>query len=73
MVANPNSVRELSFYLIDSSDIPSISALAKNMAVSFPQIGYLNLCFERRCEIVSLLIVIDDYNRTRSKRVYVLF
>jgi hypothetical protein len=23
------------------------------MAVSFPQIGYLNLCFERQCEIVS--------------------
>jgi hypothetical protein len=59
MVANPNDVRELSIYLVDSSDMPSISesALAKNMAVSFPQIDYLNLCFERRleCDIVSFL------------------
>jgi hypothetical protein len=64
MVADPNEVRELSIYLVDSSDIPSISALAKNMVVSFPQIDYLNLCFERRCDIVSFLFVIDDYNRT---------
>jgi len=51
MVASADNVRELSFYLFDSSDIPFISALAKNMAVSFPHIGYLNLSFERRCEI----------------------
>ena len=58
MVANPNNVRELSIYLVDSSDILSISALAKNMAVSFPQIGCLNLCFECQCDIVSVLIVV---------------
>ena len=64
MVASADNVRELSFYLFDSSDIPLISALAKNMAVSFPHIGHLNLCFERLCEIVSFLLTIDDYNRT---------
>ena len=64
MVASADNVRELSFYLFDSSDIPLISVLAKNMAVSFPHIGNLNLCFERRCEIVSFLLTIDDYNRT---------
>ena len=64
MVANPNNILELSIYLIDSSDITSISALAKNMAVSFPQIGYINLCFEHQCDIVSFLIVIGDYGRT---------
>ena len=63
MVANPNNILELSIYLIDSSDITSISALAKNMAVSFPRIGYINLCFEHQCDIVSFLIVIGDYDR----------
>ena len=64
MVAKADSVRELSIYLIDSSDLPSISALAKNMAVSFPRIRYLHFEFEHRCEIVSLLFTIYDYNRT---------
>ena len=63
MVADLNNIRKLSIYLIDSSDMPSITALAKNMSVFFPRIRYLNLCFKRRCEIVSFLIVIDDYNR----------
>ena len=53
MVAKAESVRKLSIYLIDSSDMPSISALSKDMAVSFPQIDWLDLIFERRCEIVS--------------------
>ena len=57
MVADPNNVRILSFYLVNSSDIPTISALAKNMAMSFPQISYLNLCFKSRCEIVSFLLL----------------
>ena len=60
MVASVDKVRWLSIYLIDSSDIPSISALAKDMAVSFPQIDVLNLCFERLCEIVSFLLAVDD-------------
>jgi hypothetical protein len=64
MLAKAGSVRELSIYLIDSSDMPSISALAKGMAVSFPQIAWLNLYFERRCEIVSFLLTVDDYNCT---------
>jgi hypothetical protein len=59
MVTNADNIRHLSIYVIDSSDMPSISALAKNMAVSFPQIGYLNLCFERRCQIVSFLFTDD--------------
>jgi hypothetical protein len=61
MVADPDAVNELT---ICSSDMPSISALAKDMAVSFPQIGWLNLCFERRCDVVSFLLTIDDYKRT---------
>jgi hypothetical protein len=54
----PDEVGVLSIYLIDSSDLPSISALAKGMAVSFPQVFRLNLCFEHRCEIVSFLLTV---------------
>ena len=64
MLAKADKVNKLSIYLIDSSDMPSIFALAKDMAVIFPQIGWLNLWFERRCEIVSFLLTISDYNRT---------
>ena len=64
MLARADGIYQLSIYLIDSSDMPSIYALAKDMAVSFPQIGWLNLYFERRCEIVSFLLTVDDYNRT---------
>ena len=64
MLAKVDSVYDLSIYLIDSSDIPSIYALVKDMTVSFPQIGWLNLWFERRCEIVSFLLTVDDNNRT---------
>ena len=58
MLGKANDVHELSIYLIDSSDIPSISSLAKDMAVNFPQISCLNFCFERRREIVSFLMTI---------------
>ena len=59
MVAKMNNIRKLSIYLIDSSDIPStITTLAKNMSVSFPQISYLNLCFKRRCQIVNFLLLL---------------
>ena len=54
----------LTIYLNDSSDMPSIYALAKDMTVSFPHIHYLKLCFEHRCEIVSFLLTVDDYNCT---------
>ena len=65
MVAEADNIRELSIYLIDFSDMPSIYALVKDMAVSFPQITCLDLWFEleRRCEIVSFLLAIDDHNR----------
>lgn len=59
-----DNIRHLSIYLIDSSDMPFISTLAKNMAMSFSQISYLNLWFERRCDIVSFLLTVDGYNRT---------
>jgi hypothetical protein len=57
MTTNPDNILDLSIYVIDSSDMPSISELAKNMAVSFPQleIGNLHLCFKRRSHIVSFL------------------
>ena len=56
ILASVDNVRSLSIYLNDSSDIPSISALVKDMAVSIPQIRALNLLFEHRCEIVSFLL-----------------
>ena len=49
---------ELSIYLIDSSDMPSTYSLAKDMVVSFPQIAYIKLFFECRCEIVSFLLTV---------------
>ena len=58
------NILELSIYLINSSDMPSVYKLAKDMAVSFPQIRWLNLWFEFRCEIVSFLLTVDDYNST---------
>ena len=67
MVAQADNIRKLSIYLIDSSDMASIYALAKDMAVSFPQICVLHLLFERQCEIVSFLLTVDDYIRTWFK------
>ena len=52
MVAKADNITQLSIYLIDSSDMPSINA--QDMAVSFPRVDWLNLWFQRRCEIVSL-------------------
>ena len=52
MVAKADNITQLSIYLIDSSDMPSINA--QDMAVSFPRVDWLNLWFKRRCEIVSL-------------------
>ena len=48
---------------IDSSDMPSIYALSKDMAMSFPRINSVNLRFGRRCEIVSFLLTVDDCNQ----------
>ena len=58
-----DNVSELSIYMIDSSDMSSIYGLAKGMDVSF-RISWLSLWFERRCEIVSFLLTVYDYNRT---------
>ena len=66
MVTKAENIAQLSIHLIDPSDIPSIYALAKDLAVSFPQIDWLNVRFNRRCEIVSFLFTIDDYNSTWS-------
>ena len=66
MVAGADDILELSIYMIEYaySDMSSVYGLAKDMAVSFPRIGRLNLWFERRCEIVSFLLTFDDSNRT---------
>ena len=62
MPAKAENIGWLSIYLIDSSDMPSIYALAKDMVVSFPEIGQIDMWFERRCEIMSFLLTMDDYN-----------
>jgi hypothetical protein len=58
MLSKADYVLGLSIYLTNPSDMPSISTLAKEMAVSFSKIGKLNLCFENRCEIVSILLTV---------------
>ena len=58
MVTKAENIAQLSIHLIDPSDMPSIYALAKDMAVSFPQIDWLNVRFNRRCEIVSFLLTV---------------
>ena len=64
MHVRADKIREMSIYLIDSSDMPSIHALVKDMTVNFPQIDSLNLFFERRCKIVSFLLAVNDYDHT---------
>ena len=55
MVAKADNISQLSIYLIDFSDIPSIYGFTKDMVVRFPRIGWFNLWFEGRSEIVSFL------------------
>ena len=64
MVIKADNAIHLSIYMIDSSDLPSVYALAKDMAEIFPRIRWIYLWFERGCEIVSFLLTVDDYNRT---------
>ena len=52
MVAKADNISQLSIYLIDSSDIPSIHGFAKDII-------WFNLWFEGRCEIVSFLLTVD--------------
>ena len=56
-------VHELFIYLIDPPDMPSIYALVKDTAVTFSQIRYINLFFERLCKIVSFLFTVDNHKR----------
>lgn len=56
-----NHVSRFSLYL-NPSNMPTIRALAKDMAVIFPQIVCLNLNFEYRFEIVSFLLTPDEYD-----------
>jgi hypothetical protein len=63
LVIKAENIQVLFIYLNDTSDMPSIYALAKDMAVIFPQIASLYMRFERRCEIVSFLLTVDNYNR----------
>ena len=65
MIAKADNIRELAMtiYLIDSFRVDMPPSLL-DMVVSFPQIGVLNLWFECRCDIVSFLLTVDDYNRT---------
>ena len=60
LIHKADSIITLSIYLVDSSDLPSVYGLAKEMAVIFTEIRYLNLWFEHRCDIVSFLLTIDD-------------
>ena len=55
MVAKADNISQLSIYLIDFSDIPSIYGFTKDMVVRFPRICWFNLWFEGRSEIVSFL------------------
>ena len=59
-------INKISIYLVDSSDMPSVSALAKDMTVIFPRINSVKLYFKRRSEVVpvSFLLTIIKYNRT---------
>jgi hypothetical protein len=58
MVAKAEEITQLSIYLIDDSDIPSIYSLAKDMALTFPRIKWLNLCHKRGWETVSFLLTV---------------
>ena len=52
-----NRVSSLYIYLFDSRDMPSITMLTMNMAVTFPQIKRITVCFEHQCGIVSSLLI----------------
>ena len=60
MYANVDNVTQLTIYLVDSSNLPSIYALAKDVAMTFPRIEWLGLRVERRCKIVSFLLTVDN-------------
>jgi hypothetical protein len=55
-----NQVSHFSLYM-NPFNMPTIHALAKYMAVIFPQIINIYLIFEYRCVIVSFLLTLDEY------------
>ena len=57
-VVGTGNIYQLSIYLVDSCDMPSIQVLMKNMSVTFPEVSTLTFCFENpcRCKIVSFLL-----------------
>ena len=61
MVIKADNIVHLSIYMIDSSDMPYVYALAKEVAEIFPRIHWLYLWFERGPKIVSLILTVDDY------------
>lgn len=48
-------VSQLSIYLVDSSNLPTIQALAEDMAVTLPHLTQINISFERGQNIVRFL------------------
>ena len=53
LVTKADNVNHLTIYMIDSSDMPSVYALAKDVSEIFPRIRWIYLRFEHECEIVS--------------------
>jgi hypothetical protein len=51
-----SDISGLSIYLVDSCDMPSIHVLIKDMTTTFPDLTWLNFCFENPCKIVSFLL-----------------
>ena len=56
-------IDDLSVFLTEFSDMPTIHALAKAMAGCFLDISHLSLRFELPCEIVSFSLAVDYYYR----------
>ena len=56
--ARADMIFEISIYLIDTSDMPSFYALAKELAVSFHQIVWLNLYFDSRRPLSPLFLLL---------------
>ena len=67
MLADACEIDTLSIYLFDSSDLPSVQVLTKNMIMTFPNITSLTFSFENPCEkIVSFLFDHGRYLKLMS-------
>ena len=60
-VADAGEISQLSIFLVDPCDMPSVHALTKNLTITFPKITTLNFSFKNPCEIVSFFV---DHNHT---------